>query len=396
MADKRIITGGTILTPTGVINKGYILISEGKIREVGKDEGNCFDCHEVIDASDFIVSPGFIDIHIHGRWGYDIMQSSENPEVLKKLCERLPETGVTSWMPTTLTASLEDTSKVWEAINNYSRKPLNGAEIIGIYSEGIYFNPKYAGAQNPEFIREVELEEIKTLLESGKGMVKIFSLAPELEKADEVVEYLASHDIVPSMGHTDATFNKITACVNKGLSHVTHLYNGMRPMHHLELGAAGGGLTMNDLTSELICDGLHLTKEIICLTFKVKPIDRIILISESVWAAGLPDGDYSLSGVDIIKEGEKLLVASKDYSLAGSCLSLDMALQNAMNFTGIPIEKLIKCITINAARQAGVHSCKGSIEVGKDADIVLLDTKGSVQSTYVNGKCVFQSKRQNN
>ena len=131
MADKRIITGGTILTPTGVINKGYILISEGKIREVGKDEGNCFDCHEVIDASDFIVSPGFIDIHIHGRWGYDIMQSSENPEVLKKLCERLPETGVTSWMPTTLTASLEDTSKVWEAIKLF-KKPLNGARGIGI------------------------------------------------------------------------------------------------------------------------------------------------------------------------------------------------------------------------------------------------------------------------
>ena len=345
--------------------------------------GNNLSGDKEIDLEGRYITPGFIDIHVHGRGGIDAASDCE------ALSIELAKNGVTSFLPTTLTLSVEDTLKAMSYLADYiDSQSAKGAEVLGIYSEGIFFSKGKCGAQNPDYIKEsIDISLVEKIIESGKGHLKVMAYAPENDGSVELSAYLKEKGIRASMGHTNALEKEIKPCVDAGLSGVTHLYNGMRWMNHLELGASGVGVFDERLYVELIVDGYHVNKEFINIAFEFKPIDKIIFISDNVHLSGLPEGKGSMGGVPVIIKADKLIVdQSEGYSLAGSCLRLCDSVKNANKMTGISFEKLIKCVTINPAEYIGVSDRKGSIEEGKDADINIFDKEFNLIKTYIKGE----------
>ncbi len=347
-------------------------------------ETNC-EADNVLDCSEMYITPGFIDIHIHGRDGKDVTENCEEVALL------LPHYGITSFLPTTLTKSYDDTLKDLAYLSWFIDNQKCGAQALGIYSEGIFFSKEKCGAQNPENIKEkIDFAFVDEMIKASKDKIKVLAFAPENEGAAALASMLKEKGIRASMGHTNATEKDVKPCVDAGLSGVTHLYNGMRWMNHLELGASGVGVFEDSLYAELITDGYHVNKEFINILFKFKPHNKIIFISDNVPLSGLPEGKGNMSGVPIRILKDRLEVDSDNgvYSLAGSCLRLCDSIKNVNEFTGIPIEELIKCVTENPAKYIGVDSFKGSIEVGFDSDINIFDKDFNLIKTYVKGELV--------
>lgn len=361
-----------------------VLVSGGKIAALcGPD--SLPEADETVDCGGMFLTPGFIDIHIHGREGFDCSDNAE------KIAKVLPATGVTSFLPTLLTMPFDDTLAALGRLADYIESSENGsdgrAEALGIHSEGIYFSPVRAGAQNPKYLRKPDVAETAELLSRARGHVKIFALAPELEGARDVIAFLAENGVRASMGHTDTGYAEILRGVERGLSGVTHIYNGMSPINHLECGA-GGAVAVDELYAEVIADGFHVNEVMLKVLFRTKPADKILMISDNVWISGLPAGSYELAGLPVKNVGDRLIVVCEKYSLAGSCLSLDRALTNVMRLTGAPPEKVLPCLTSNPAVYTGVYDRKGSVTPGKDADINLLTPDFTLNSTYIKGNKV--------
>ncbi len=350
-----------------------------KIIEIGENlKGEC-----EIDLSGKYVTPGFIDIHIHGRGGVD---ATKDCAALSKILAKI---GVTSFLPTTLTLSDKDTLKAFNYLADYiENQDSKGAEALGIYSEGIFFSKAKCGAQNPDFIKEeIDFSLVEKMVNTARGHLKVLAFAPENKGSIELSALLKEKGIRASMGHTDALEKEITPCIEAGLSGVTHIYNGMRWMNHLELGAGGVGAFDNRLYAELITDGYHVNKEFVNILFKFKSIDKILFISDNVHLSGLPEGKGEMGGVPVIIEKDKLIVdQNSGYSLAGSCLKLIDSIKNVNKMTGISIEELLKCVTKNPAEYIGVSDRKGSIEEGKDADINIFDKEFNLLKTYIKGE----------
>ncbi|MBE6739660.1 MAG: N-acetylglucosamine-6-phosphate deacetylase [Ruminococcaceae bacterium] len=362
----------------GKFIKKDILIDE-KIVEIGDN----LKAETEIDLSGKYVTPGFIDIHIHGRGGVDAVEDCG------LLSKNLAKLGVTSFLPTTLTLSEEDTLKALNKLADYiENQDKSGAEALGIYSEGIFFSKLKCGAQNPDYIKEeIDFSLVEKMLEASRGYIKIMAFAPENKGSEELSDYLSKRGIRASMGHTNALEKDIKPCIEKGLSGVTHLYNGMYWMNHLELGAGGVGVFDDRLYAEIITDGYHVNKEFLNILFKFKPIDKILFISDNVHLSGLPKGKGSMGGVPVIIEEDRLIVdQSEGFSLAGSCLKLCDSIKNASKMTGISIEELLACVTKNPAEYVGVYNRKGSIEVGKDSDLNIFDKEFNLLKTYIKGE----------
>ncbi len=380
--DTTVLCGGLVYTERRYFEEQNIVIRNGKIDallhcDAPLPDGILIDCHGKI------ILPGFLDIHIHGRDGFDV---SKEPE---KVARSLPQYGITAFLPTTLTRSFTETQKTMGFLAEYiDSQPKDCAEAVGIYSEGMYFSREKAGAQNPEFIRDAIYEdELEVLIQSAKGHLKVVAFAPEIAGAPEATAYLKKRKVRSSMAHTNALYSDVLACAQGGLDGVTHIYDGMRGMTHLELGAAGAATFLESLSAELIADGYHVNPEFINILFKFKPLEKIILISDNVPASGTPKGNYELGGMPIINEGDRLVLATADgrFSLAGSCLNLCDSIKNVHRYTGIPIEQLIPCVTENPAKYAGVYDKKGSLAVGKDADINIFTPDFTLCDTYVKG-----------
>ncbi|MBP1915481.1 N-acetylglucosamine-6-phosphate deacetylase [Lederbergia galactosidilyticus] len=360
---------------TEAIKQGYMRFSE-RIIEVGpmskyKEQ----EAETVIDASGSLLIPGMIDIHIHGGHGIDFMDA--DPESNVKLSEKLMGEGVTSFFATTMTQTYENITKAMEAIKTAKEM---GAHIEGVHLEGPFINPIKAGAQDPQYMGPADIETFLKWHEACGEQIKLVTYAPELEKAREFEQVMIERGIVPSVGHSDAVRAEL---LDSAASHATHLYNGMRGLHHREAGVAGHALITDGLQVEMIADGVHIHPDMIKLAYLVKGAEGITLISDAMMAKGMENGDYELGGQKVIMvDGEARL---ENGSLAGSVLTMDLAFRNIMEFTGCSIAEAVQMTSSNQAREFGLTQ-KGLLEAGKDADFVLMNPQFEVENTYRLGK----------
>lgn len=370
-----------ILTEDG-IKKTSLIIKDGKIASIGKDADGLVELDE-----EKIVIPGFIDQHIHGAAGSDAMDGTIVD--LEKISNALASEGTTGFLATTMTQSPENINNALKAVNEYMNlNKENGAKILGVHLEGPFISPKHVGAQPLEYVQAPSVEAFKVYEASSGNHIKEVSLAPEVEGAEDLIKYLASKNIVASIGHTDATYADVEKAVKAGATNITHTYNAQKGLHHREVGTVGSAMLFDCLNCEAICDGIHLSAPAIRLLNKNKPATKFTLITDAMRAKHMPDGESELGGqVVIVKNGEARLV---DGTLAGSVLKMNVAVKNVMKFLDKPLEEVVLYATKNPALNLGLYDKMGSIAVGKDANFVVVDKDVNVYQTIREGKVIFE------
>lgn len=346
----------------------------------------------VYDAAGRSVIPGFVDVHVHGGGGFDVM--SRRKSDLEGMSLFHASRGTTSFLATTLTAGHSELLEAVRVAGECTLQRMPGAQIAGIHLEGPYLNPIRCGAQNPEHIREVDLEELRQYWEASQGQLKLITLAPEHPQAEACTRFLTEQGVTVSLGHSDADFETVKKIVQSGASHATHLFNGMRPLHHREPGVAGASLMLDEITVELIADGIHVHPEWVKYVMRTKGSERVVMVTDCIGQAGTKDGTFDFGGLPAMMiDGVAYLRLEdgKAGSLAGSTLSLERSLQNVRSWTGLPLGELLPAYTRNPARQAGCLNQKGTLYPGKDADFLLLGAEGQVEETWVCGRRVYAS-----
>lgn len=384
MNDTLLITNAHIVTPTQIIERGWLAVEAGHISAIAS--GGPPDAHfsATVDAQGLTLLPGFIDVHVHGALGSEAMDAT--PEALAKVAKYYAQHGVTSFLATTWSDSR---SRIEAALANARQcvgvQP-EGATLLGVHLEGPYLNPLMCGAQSLDAIRRADREEALTFLEYG--VIRLISLAPEYPENHWLIEECARRGIVVSVAHTAATYEDVRHAITLGLTHATHTYNAMTGLHHRAPGTLGAVMVSPQVRCELIADNVHVHPGAMKLLWQVKGIDGVILITDSIRAAGMPDGEYMLDDrIFRVVEGVARL---EDGTLAGSTLTLNRGLYNFMQAAGEPIERLWPVSSLNAARDLRVDDRKGSLEVGKDGDLVLVDQRINVFMTVVGGRIVYR------
>lgn len=372
-----------IAMPDGRVMDGEIVVENGKIATVSHVAIEDF-VGNLMDGQGCLVLPGFIDIHIHGADGADFMDGDDDS--YERIASALPKEGTTSFLATTLTQSEDDIAKAVDAGRRFMERNEIGAEMLGFHLEGPFIHPEQAGAQPVEFIQKPSFALLEGWFGKELGHLKVVTLAPECDEGLDMTRRLKERGIIVSAGHTKASFEEIKHAVNHGLSHLTHFGNAMSGLHHREIGVVGAGLLLNQLYCEVIADGIHLSEDMLRLLYKQIGPERIILITDSMRAKGLPNGLYTLAGQDVNVVGLKATLA--DGTLAGSVLKMDQAVR-MMQSVGADLPDLIRMSSSNAAKRLGVFERKGSIEVGKDADLVLMDADFQVRTTICRGKVSY-------
>lgn len=385
MVQKKAICADKIYTPFELWDESCVLVSEGKIVGIKEQKEVDPSEYDIVNFKKSIIVPGFIDIHTHGVVGHDSMET--DIKIFNTESKFYAKHGVTSFVPTTMAQSKKDTMLAIKTIREASYLKMAGAKIIGIHLEGPYFNLEKKGAQPGKYIRDADLDELQDFMKASNNFVVIVSLAPEIEKALEAIRFLSGRGITISLGHTNATYEEANRGIDAGATHATHIFNGMRPYHHREPGVIGAVLLDNRVTCEVIADLIHLHPRTIELTYKLKGPDRMILVSDSMGATGLNDGNYQLGGEKVIVKDS--VARLENGSLAGSTLTLDKALRNIVNVVGIPFKDALRMITYNPTREISLERNIGSISIGKMADLVVLDESLKVKATFIEGKMVF-------
>ncbi|MDG5479440.1 N-acetylglucosamine-6-phosphate deacetylase [Staphylococcus xylosus] len=378
---KYVIANGRIYTENETIEQGYILIENGKIIQIA--EGEYQGDLTTIDVKGQHVLPGFIDIHMHGGYGEDAMDASF--EGLKHLSESLLSEGTTSFLATTMTQSDENIIKALKNIADYQEQQdsLNAASIVGIHLEGPFISEYKVGAQNPAYVQRPSVEKVQQFQEIANNQIKIMTFAPEVEGADETLSTL--HDQINfSIGHTVATFDEVNEAVAQGAKHVTHLYNAGTPFEHRNPGLSGAAWLNDELSTESIVDGIHSHPASVKIAYKQKGNKRFFLITDAMRAKGMPDGEYDLGGQNVVVKGSEARLASG--ALAGSILKMNEGLKNLIAYTGASLDDLWRVTSLNQAIALKIEDDKGSIAIGKDADIVVVDDDIQVLTTIKSGK----------
>lgn len=374
-----------ILTPYNIILNNNLLVKDGKIIEI-LDEKNrknkSFD-GEIIDGGNNYLCPGFIDIHNHGNSGFDIMDARE--EALDKISKFHIQNGVTSYLGTVVTSSYKDMLKAIDNIVEYENKS-DLSEILGIHLEGPFFSIEKKGAQPEKYIKNPDLEYIEEVLKRSKNKLKMVSLAPEKKSSESLIEKLKENGVKIAMAHSMASYDEAIKAINSGVSIATHLFNGMRDFSHREPGLVGASLLDDRVFCELIYDRVHVHDAAASMAIRLKSVDKIVLVSDAMRAAGLEDGLYELAGQEVNVKGKEARLSSG--ALAGSLLNLNLAVKNMVEYLNIPIIDAVRMASINPARAIGVDKNKGSIEVGKDADLLLIDEKVNIIKVIKKGKVI--------
>ena len=376
---SMLISNCRVVSPGLDLPEASVLVEGRKIAGVYPAGQKAPGADSVFDAGGAMLAPGFIDIHFHGAVGYD--NTDGTVEAIERIAEAKLRDGVTTICPTTLTLPEEQLADSLRAVAAYAAKP-TFAKVAGVHLEGPYINCTCTGAQNPAFVRPPDIEEVRRL--HAIHPVAIVSFAVEEPGGIEFARQLAEAGIVGSCGHTAASYEQLAAAKDAGLRHLTHFCNQMTKLHHREIGCVGGGLLDDDLTVEMICDKIHLCPDMIRLAFKVKSPDRIVLITDSMSATGLEDGDYSLGGLAVVVKDGAARLAS-DGALAGSTLHLNVAFRNVAEVTGLPLSRLVRATSLNQAASLRLPGL-GKVEAGYTADLVLLDDGFAVQAVFVDGQ----------
>ncbi|HUZ47635.1 MAG TPA: N-acetylglucosamine-6-phosphate deacetylase [Terriglobia bacterium] len=392
MKAAKAIIAGTIYTPAEEIRDGVILIEGHRIAKVGsRDQVKIPAGATVIDNADRTVVPGFIDLHIHGAAGYDLMEAT--PEAVAAVGMHLARHGTTSYAATTVTASAERTLHAAEALGKIIRDSrssqgphdsITGALPVCLHIEGPFINVKKRGAHPASQIQKPSIELLARFLDAAGDTVRIVTLAPELEGALSVLEYARGRGLKVGIGHSNATFEEAERAIAAGASHAVHIFNAMRPFMHRDSGIIGAVLTDDRISAELICDGVHVEPTAIRLLVKAKGLERVLLVSDSLSGAGMPDGNYRLGNFTVHVAGG--VCRTVEGNLAGSTVTLDAALRNLSAYTGLSYQQCLPCATSNPAKVIGMEKQKGCIAPHADADLAVLDKGFFVTQTYVRGR----------
>lgn len=410
---------GALVLPDRVVPNGLLRTEAGRITGLWDLEAGAAPQPDAasLTRADYI-SPGFIDIHVHGGGGGDFMDG--DPEAVAAITGCHVQYGTTALLATTLTAPEE---QILKAIRAVKAAPKRGTRIVGFHIEGPYINEKWRGAQNPEYVRTADLAEVDRWLAAAKAGANAgtasgagsstegatdahspdcgcgcdhdhdrwhITLAPELPENLAAIPGLVERGFVVSAGHTDCTYAQLQAGRTAGLSHATHLYNAMRGLHHREPGTVGGALTLDGLTIELIADGIHVHPASMRVAVGARGVDSSLLITDAMRAAGMPDGEYYLGELKaIVKNGEARL---ENGSLAGSVLTMATAVRNMVKLVGLELHQAVQMASLNPARRHGLDGQIGSLAVGKRADLVLFDKDLNLDTTIVGGT-VAHSRR---
>lgn len=333
-----------------------------------------------IDLSGCLVSPGFVDIHIHGCAGADTCDGKR--ESIEKMASYLIGKGVTSFCPTTMTVALPEIESALSVVKECMDNPPEGASVIGVNMEGPYISPERRGAQSETFVRRPDAEEFRRLYDGCGGIVRLVDIAPEREGADEFIRKVSGYCCV-SMAHTEADYDRATKAFQLGITHVTHLFNAMSGMNHRAPGAVGAVFDSSSVRAELICDGFHIHPAVLRTAFRILGEERTVVVSDSMRAAGLPDCVSELGGQTVyVKDGQARL---KDGTIAGSTTNLYDEVRNLVRF-GVPLGQVFRSVTLNPAAEAGKEDEIGSIRPGKYADFVVLDKELNLKMVIAKGK----------
>jgi N-acetylglucosamine-6-phosphate deacetylase len=368
------IHASRILTPDEEISDGVIVVEGSRISAIGHRD----EMRLPPDAVDFVatgmtVVPGFIDVHIHGAGGHDVMEA--DARALDRITSTVARHGTTSIVATTVTAPVDDTCRSLQGIARYIRAHENAgsdglaAEILGIHLEGPFISKARRGVHPPDAIARPSVETLGRFLEAADGLVKIVTVAPELPGALELIAAAVAAKVVAAIGHTDADYEQTRAAIQAGARHAVHMYNAMRPFDHRDPGVVGAILTDPEVTAEVIADLVHVAGPAIQVLIGTKGFDTVLLVSDGIAATGMSDGNYRLGNFEVsVKDG---VARNSEGKLAGSTLTLDRALRNAVGL-GVPLQDAVRMATVLPARRLGLAGKKGIIAVGADADLVAL------------------------
>lgn len=386
---KISVLGGIVVTPEHAIENGVVAIEDGRIVYAGaRTDAKLLANSTDVDARGKYVLPGFIDTHVHGGHGSDVMR--DGAEGILRIARSMLRYGTTSFLPTTMSASHEALLRSIEACvvaAMTSDEP--AAEILGIHVEGPYINVAMKGAQPASDIRNPNLEECEEYLRAAKGLIKIMTLAPEIDGGIELVSWLKKQSIVASLGHSNADYAMTLAAVDAGASHATHLFNAMPSLHHRQPSLTTACLNEPAIMVEMILDGVHVAPEMARLAAKLKGRDNFVLITDAMAAVGCADGEYDLGDSRVHVQGNRCTLPDGK-TIAGSILTMNRALGNAIAFTEMSIVDAAYAAATLPAKICGVADHKGSLEAGKDADVAILNRDFSVAMTIRDGKIAYR------
>jgi N-acetylglucosamine-6-phosphate deacetylase len=393
--DVLLVEHGTIVTPTGILESGSVVIDKGKIVKVlanEADHAKRVGSANGLDASNRIVVPGLIDIHTHGLQGGSALDS--NIESIRKMSASFPCHGVTGFLPTTVAEPrdmlLETARSVAKLVSKTRNE--NGAEVLGLNLEGPFISKAKPGAQPTRFIRDPDFEEFEEICEASGNNVRLVTVAPELKGALQFIKRAKAKGVTIAGGHSNATYEEMMAGIDAGITHASHTFNAMREFKHRDPGIIGAILTRDDITAELIADGVHVHEGAVKLLIRAKGVDGVVIVSDSMPPAGMPDGKYGMAGFEI--EMKKGVLSLPGGQLAGSASTLDRSLIVMTKNLGISLTHAVKMVTTNPARVIKADGEKGSIEEGKDADLTILNKDLSVHATIVKGRVVYYDSSQ--
>lgn len=380
-----IIKNAKIYMDNCTFEEGNLIIKDGKFIAAGmtgatnSDANQSEQAEDIIDASGLYAIPGLIDIHFHACDGKDFCDGTT--EALSTIAHYEAKNGITSICPATMTLEATKLLGICKAASGFTAAP-DEAALVGINLEGPFLSYEKRGAQNPKYLIPPNASLVRQLNEASGGIVKLVSLAPELPGATQFIHELKDEFII-SAAHTTADYDTAKNAFDNGMRHVTHLYNAMPPFSHRAPGLIGAAFDAGNCNVELICDGIHVAPSAVRMTFGLFGDDRIILISDTMMAAGLSDGAYTLGGQAVNVHGNLATLA--DGTIAGSVTNLFACMTHAVNM-GIPLESAVKCATVNPAKAIGIYEKTGSITPGKDADLLLLNPDLSLHSVFVRGQ----------
>lgn len=384
-----ILHAARALTPLEEIRDAAVVIEDGRITSIApRAEIVAPAGSKEISARDTTLVPGFVDVHVHGAGGYDVMSSTD--ESLNTIASTVARHGTTSLVATTVTAPPDETRRCLEDISRYILSPNRSAdataEILGIHLEGPFISPARRGVHPAGAIAKPSVALLDRYLEAAAGTAKILTLAPEIPGAMELVERGYAKGLVVALGHTDATYEQAHTAIFRGARHAVHVFNAMRPFSHRETGVLGAILVDPSVTAEIIADGVHVDDPAIKLLLAAKGTDLVLLVSDGTAATGMRDGCYRLGTFDVtVSDG---ICRNREGKLAGSTLTLDRAVQHMVRL-GVPLMEAIRMATYNPARRIGLEKRKGILAQGADADIVLLTPELKIANVFVRGNPIF-------
>lgn len=381
---RLLIINASIVTPKGLIENGWIQIKGDSIEKISKENEKLPKIKgEIFNAKGLTIVPGFIDLQLNGGFGKDF---TTNPESIWEVASKLPQYGVTSFLPTIISSPLENIEKAMEVVNRPAPNNFEGANVLGLHLEGPFLNPEKKGAHNESYFRSPS-EMIHNSWHPNNG-VRLVTIAPELEGSSKLIRQLVERGITVSAGHSNATYDQARNGISSGITMGTHLFNAMSPLNHRNPGLIGALLEDSNIKISIIADGIHVHPNLVSLIFNIKGSQNFILISDAMSALGMPPGEYpQIEDIVYVDEDSARLA---DGSLAGSILSMDAALRNMISYSGCLLEEIIPSLTSSAANSIGEIQ-RGELSTGSKADIVCLNKDLIPVVTMISGKVIWKS-----